>query len=528
MNRLFYGDNLHVMHQLMGSLSVDLIYLDPPFKSNRNYNLMYSRRIGRPIPEQEEAFCDTWEMDSKKRELAKQMPVFMRKHGVDEYYVRFWKYWMDALINTQPKLLAYLVYMVQRLMYMKLILKPTGSIYLHCDPEASHYIKVMMDAIFGHDNYQNEIVWKRTSAHSDAKKLGAVHDVIFHYSKSDRFKRNRLFAPYADSYIEKRYRNKDADGRRWMSAPITAKGLAGGGYRYEYRGVEDDWRVPLARMQELDANDDLHITRTGGLRWKKYLDQMKGVPINDVWTDIPPLNSQDKMRLGFPTQKPPNLLRRIIELSTDPGDLVFDPFCGCGTAVYAAHEAGRQWVGCDIAILAVRLIEDQLGIWYNLERKTDYETTGIPNSVESAERLFRQDPFQFEHWIVEQVGGFPTKKTGDKGVDGVMYYDMDDGEMGKMIFSVKGGHIRPSDVRDLEGTRSVDGIAHIAGFISLREPTKAMRQAADDAGKWHYKGEIYDRVQMLTVKEIVEDKRLFRTPTRVQYRDDHLQQSLGL
>ena len=174
------------------------------------------------------------------------------------------------------------------------------------------------------------------------------------------------------------------------------------------------------------------------------------------------------------------------------------------------------------------MIEDQLDIWYNLKRDEEYETTGIPNSVESAGVLFKQDPFQFEHWIVERVGAFPTKKTGDKGVDGVMYYDLDDGEMGKMILSVKGGNIRPSDVRDLEGTRSVDGMAHLAGFISLKEPTKAMRQAANDAGKWQYKGDTYDKVQLLTVKEIVEDKRLFRTPTRVQYRDDHLQQSFKL
>ena len=177
MNRLYYGDNLHVMNDLMGKAAVDLIYLESTVQVYQTYNLLYARRIGRPIPEQEEAFA-TRGFDREKRQLAKAMPVFMREHGIDEYYVRFWKYWTDALINTQPKLLAYLVYMVQRLMYMQTILKPTGSIYLHCDPEASHYIKVMMDAIFGHDNYDNEIIWKRTSAHSDAKKLGSVHDVI--------------------------------------------------------------------------------------------------------------------------------------------------------------------------------------------------------------------------------------------------------------------------------------------------------------------------------------------------------------
>ena len=534
MNRLFYGDNLHVMKDLMGNAAVDLIYLDPPFKSNQTYNLLYSRRIGRPIPEQEEAFCDTWDMDRKKRELAKAMPVLMRDHGIDEYYVQFWKYWMDALINTQPKLLAYLVYMVQRMMYMKLILKPTGSIFLHCDPEASHYIKVMMDAIFGHDNFQNEIIWKRTSSHSDAKKLGSVHDVIFRYSMSNKSTSNRLFVEYTKDHLNESYRYVDKDGRRHSRSDLTAMGTRRGETGKTWHDINPTdkgrhWIQTPEKLNELDKEGKIYWPDRGTMpRLMKFLDEMEGNPVNDLWTDIPPLGAHDKMRLGFQTQKPPDLLKRIIELSSNEGDVVFDPFCGCGTAVYAAHETGRQWIGCDIAVLAIRLIEDQLDVWYNLKRDTDYTTTGVPNSVESAERLFRQDPFQFEHWIVERVGGFPTKKTGDRGVDGVMYYDLDGGEMGKMIFSVKGGNIRPSDVRDLEGTRSVDDLAHLAGFISLKEPTKAMRQAADDAGKWQYKGDTYNRIQMLTVKEIVEDKRLFRTPTRVQYRDDHLQTALKL
>ena len=525
MNRLFYGDNLGVMNKLLPNASVDLIYLDPPFKSNRNYNLMYSRIVQRPIPEQEEAFCDTWEMDPAKEEMARAMPALMREQGIEDYYVEFWRLWMNALRHTNEKLLAYLIYMVQRLMFMKLILKPTGSIYLHCDPEASHYIKVMMDAIFHHSNFQNEIIWKRTSAHSDAHKLGAVHDVILHYTKTDKFTRNRVYVPYSPEYIEKRYRHRDERGR-YMDAPLTAKGLTGGGYRYEYRGKVDDWRVPLSTMQELDSEDELHITRTGGLRRKKYLKDMKGVAVNDVWTDIPPLNSQDKMRMGYPTQKPPNLLKRIITLSTNEGDVVFDPFCGCGTAAYAAQDTGREWIGCDIAILAVRLVEDHLKLWYDLERGADYETTGIPNSVESAQRLFQEDPFQFEHWIVERVGAFPTKKTGDKGVDGVLYFDMDGGDLGKMVLSVKGGNIRPSDIRDLQGVLHTDPDAHLAGFLSLREPTRAMREAASSDGQWSYKGETYDAIQLLTVQDVVEGKRLFQTPTRLKYKDDHLQETL--
>ncbi len=498
MNRLFYGDNLHVMRDLMGNHAVDLIYLDPPFKSNRTYNLLYARRIGRPIPEQEEAFCDTWTLGPDQRQLAKAMPVFMREHGVDEYYVRFWKFWMEALIHTQPRLLAYLVYMVQRMMYMKLILKPTGSIFLHCDPEASHYIKVMMDAIFGHGNFRNEIIWSynRFSRRGD-HEFPSMHDVILFYGAGKGNKFHKLKTEARDT---KRYEQ----GHHTVVDRGVKKLL-----------VYDADKAAAKIEQAEEEGTPIQYTEAR----QPYL--------GSVWSDIPIINPNAKERLGYQTQKPIDLVRRIINASTDPEDVVFDPFCGCGTSVYAAHETGRQWIGCDVAILAVRLIEDQLDIWYNLKRDADYTTTGIPNSVESAERLFRQDPFQFEHWIVERVGGFPTKKTGDRGVDGVMYYDLDDGEMGKMIFSVKGGNIRPSDVRDLEGTRSVDDLAHLAGFISLKEPTKAMRQAAADAGKWQYKGDSYDKVQMLTVKEIVEDNRLFRTPTRIQYRDDHLQQSFG-
>ena len=330
MNRLFYGDNLHVMSQLMGNHAVDLIYLDPPFKSNRTYNLLYSQRIGRPIPEQEEAFCDTWDLDAEKKELVKAMPVFMRDHGINEFYVRFWKYWTDALYHTQPKLLAYLVYMVQRLMYMKLILKPTGSIYLHCDPEASHYIKVMMDAIFGHENYQNEIIWKRTSAHSDAKKLGSVHDTLFFYSMSDTFTFNAQYGPYDESYIKSHYYRTDKKGRQYRTDNVTAGGLSGGGYDYEWNGVTKTWRYPKERMQELHEEGRLYYTRSGSPEYIRYLDEMPGVHVNDIWTDIPPLNSPDKKRLGFQTQKPPDLLKRIIELSSNPGDVVLIRSVGVG------------------------------------------------------------------------------------------------------------------------------------------------------------------------------------------------------
>ncbi len=235
MNQLHFGDNLTIM-QGMKSGSVDLIYLDPPFNSNREYNAIYKDETGRPLPDQIEAFCDLWTLDEGRERALRAMPVLMRENGIQDDVVEFWRLWMNALRNTQPRLLAYLSYMVERLLYMKVILKPTGSIYLHCDPTASHYIKVMMDAIFGHGNFRNEIIWKRTSGHSDAKRLGAVHDVILAYTRSEKFTYHRQHTPYDDAYIAQRYRYADKDGRRWMDGDLSAKGLSGGDTSTSTRG----------------------------------------------------------------------------------------------------------------------------------------------------------------------------------------------------------------------------------------------------------------------------------------------------
>jgi hypothetical protein len=249
---------------------------------------------------------------------------------------------------------------------------------------------------------------------------------------------------------------------------------------------------------------------------KRYLDEAKGIPLLDVITDISPLNNVSKERLGYPTQKPITLLKRIIAASSKPGDVIFDPFCGCGTTVYATQEIGeRTWVGCDIAILAVKLVREILTERYRLAEGADFTVTGVPNSGESAEHLFRRDPFQFQHWAVERVGGFPMlKKVADRGVDGRIYYEADTG-LRSMILSVKGGHLKPTDVRDLIGTVETSGDADLGGFISLQEPTKQMKEAAAKAGIFVYRGVTYPKVQMLTVKQIVEEKREFKCPTKI-------------
>jgi DNA modification methylase len=537
MNKLWYGDNLTIM-QGMKKHSVDLIYLDPPFKSDANYNLLYKNMTGKPVPEQAEAFFDTWELDAAKLEIARTMPVLMREHGVDDQYVEFWRIWMQALRNTQPELLAYLIYMVQRLLYMKSILRPTGSIYLHCDPTASHYIKVMMDGIFGHDNFRNEIIWKRTSTHSDSKTWSRVSDTILFYTSGKKFTWNTPREAHGEEYIAAKYRHDDGDGKVYrldnMTSPNPRPNMM-----YEWRGFpfpEKGWRYSKETMQRLDDEGRIwYPTHTDGSldtsrrpQLKRYLDEMQGGGVmGNVWTDIAPLNSQAKERLGYPTQKPKALLARIIAASTNPGDVVFDPFCGCGTAIYAAHELERKWIGCDIAILAVKLIREVLTEKYRLVEGSHFEVDGIPVSVEQAVELFKRDPFQFQHWVVERVGGFPMqKKVADRGIDGRIYFETRSA-LGEMIISVKGGRLRPTDVRDLRGVMEREKSA-MAGFLSLQEPSKAMRAEAADAGVFTYNDVNYPRLQLLTVREVLEERREFHMPTRINTKISTGQQSLAL
>ena len=519
MNRLYYGDNLKIMQQ-MPLYSVDLIYLDPPFNSQQNYNLLYKTLTGKPVPEQAEAFCDTWEMDAEKEAISRSMPALLREAGVEDYYVQFWRTWMDALRNVQPQLMAYLIYMVQRLAYMKGLLKPTGSIYLHCDPAASHYIKVMMDGIFGHHNFRSEIIWKRTSAHSSARRFGPVHDVILFYSKSDKYTWNRSFTPYAADYLKDRF--KRGGDTPWKDADITGAGVRHGETGTPWRGFDvtakgRHWAYPPEVLEQMDAEGRVYWPKKvgGWPREKVMLAESQGIPLQDIWTDIYPVNSQASDRLGYPTQKPIELMRRIIEASSNKGDLVFDPFCGCGTTVYAAEGAGRQWIGCDIAILAIKLIREVLAERYRLAEDVQFEVRGIPASVEQAEELFKHDPFQFQHWVVEKIGGFPMqKKVADRGIDGRLYFEEGKG-LRSMVLSVKGGHVRPTDIRDLRGVLEREQDVELAGFLSLQEPSKAMKAEAAEAGVYAYQGVEYPRIQMLTVQEIMEEKREFASPTKV-------------
>ena len=522
-NRLYYGDNLTIMRDNIGSESVDLIYLDPPFNSQRTYNLIYKQLTGLPVPEQEEAFCDAWEMDAEKEELARNMPVVLAQYGVDDDVVMFWQAWIKALRSSQPRLLAYLVYMTYRLFEMRRILKPRGSIYLHCDPAASHYIKVMMDGVFGHTNFRSEIIWKRTSAHSSAKRYGPVHDTILFYSKSDRYTWNNLYMPYDQSYLDEFYTHLDPSGRRWRRSDLTGAGTRNGETGQSWRGIDvtskgRHWAYPPRDLEEMDKAGKIHWpAKKGGMPMlKRYADEGKGVPLQDVWTDLPPIHNLAAERLGYPTQKPLALLDRIIKASTNEGDVVFDPFAGCGTAIYAAHLNNRYWLGCDIAILSVQIVRDVLLKRYGLQEDEEYKVSGVPLSVEGARELFDHDKRQFQHWVVELAGGFCNKKqSGDEGVDGRIWFDTHTG-LRNMVLSVKGGgQLNPSFIREVRGTMEADPTAEMAGFICMEKPTKGMVQEAAKAGMYKYLGKEYPRLQIRTVEELLDD-RTFDTPSRVR------------
>ncbi len=523
-NQLYYGDNLTIMRN-MPNACVDLIYLDPPFNSQRNYNLIYKTLTGQPVPEQEEAFCDAWEMDPEKEQMARNMPVVLREYGADENLVLFWSAWIDALRHTQPRLLAYLIYMSYRLFEMRRILKPTGSIYLHCDSNASHYIKVIMDGIFGHANFRNEIIWQRYSrpkgSQHKSRRFGWSTDTILFYTKSDnyQFHADRIRIPLTNEEIEERYTHRDQNGP-YYSGPILRAASMGArpNLVYEYKGYTPGpagWRMTREQLEKLDANGDLMWTSSGTPRRKVRPTEVPGHQVNNLWTDIGAIGSQAHERLGYPTQKPVALLERIIQASSNEGDVVFDPFCGCGTAVYASHLLKRKWIGCDIAILSVQIVRDVLYKWYGLVDGVNYEINGVPLSVEAANDLFSRDPHQFQHWAVELAGGFVSAKySGDLGIDGRIYFEARN-TLSSMVLSVKGGKLAPAYMRELHGVMEREESALMGGMICLQPPTKGMISEAASAGTITYHGKEYPKLQIRTIEELLAGKG-FDTPSQVQ------------
>ncbi len=420
------------------------------------------------------------------------------------------------------QMMAYLTMMAARLVELHRVLKPTGSLYLHCDPTASHYLKIVMDTIFGIENFNCEISWKRTSAHSDSKTLGNAHDIILFYTKSDNFVWNKQYQPYSENYINSHYRNVDKDGRIYRTDNLTATSLSGGGYTYDWNGVTKIWRCPKQKMQKLHDTGRLHYTKSGGVEYIRYLDEMPGIPLQDLWDDVSPINSQAQERLGYPTQKPLALLERIIQASSNEGDVVLDPFCGCGTAVAAAHKLNRRWIGIDITHLSISLMKYRLKDMFNLVEKQDYAVIGEPEDLGSARQLAHSDRYQFQWWALSLVqakplgggGGREGKKGSDKGVDGVLNFLEEKGKLQRVLIQVKSGHVKSGDIRDLRGVVEREEAA-IGVFVTLEPPSSEMVTEAVSAGFFTSKTwqKDYPRIQILTIEDLLAGKGINMPPS---------------
>jgi len=519
MNRLFFGDNLKWLRdtKLFPDASVDLVYLDPPFNSNADYNVLFRETSGEASQAQFHAFTDTWNWADAAQTYAEFLDDCPNT-AIGEM--------MDALhdfLRNSP-MMAYLAMMAPRLVELHRVLKPTGSLYLHCDPTASRYLGMLLDGIFGPRNFQNEIVWKRTSARSDSHRWNHIHDTILFYSKSADFTWTPQYTPYDEAYTAKFYQHVEPEtGRRYASDNLTAAGTREGSSGKPWHGINVKrkgihWKYTIAGLEELDQEGRIvWPEKKGGVpRYKRYLDEMPGLAVQSLITDIPPLSAQSAEKLGYPTQKPVALLERIIAVSSTPGDMVLDPFCGCGTTIHAAQKLGRHWIGIDVTYLAINLIKRRLKDAYGTD--VQFEERGQPTDFQSAKALAELDKWQFQQWALSLIDARPRLqgegKGADRGVDGLLYFYESKNEREKIVVQVKGGGVQRGDVAKLLG--DVNNQKCVAGIlITLEKPTKPMREEAADAGRyesklWHDKD--YPKIQILTVEGLLSGQERVETP----------------
>ena len=511
-NRLYFGDNLDILRQHIADESVDLIYLDPPFNSNATYNVLFRERSGEESAAQITAFDDTWRW-SLESELAYQDVVTQQGGKVGELLAA-----MRAFLG-QNDMMAYLTMMAQRMVELHRVLKPTGSIYLHCDPTASHYLKLLMDAVFGADNFRNEITWKRRHGFSNAVhqsvRFGVCTDILLFYAKTDAtpFKvQYNKEAPEYQAYIEKYFTQVDENGRKYQATSLTNPA-----YRpnliYEYKGYpppRNGWMITKEKMEQWDSEGRIHFPKKkdGRLRRKSFADELRGMPIQNLWDDIEQIGSHAQERLGYPTQKPESLLERIISASSNEGDVVLDPFCGCGTAVAAAERLNRRWIGIDITHLAITLIRHRLQDTFGEDLRS-YEVVGEPKDLPSAESLALHDRYQFEWWALGLVDARPArdrKKGADAGIDGyINFFDDNSGKPKRIVVQVKSGGVQRNQIATLRGDMEREN-ADLALFVTLKSPTRPMEQEAVEAGFYTpeaFPDQHYPRVQILTVEELL-------------------------
>jgi len=465
-NTLYFGDNLPILRDHVADESVDLIYLDPPFNSKATYNVLFHEKSGAESAAQITAFEDTWHWGIESEDAYHEVVTSGGKLADLLGALR-------QFLGTND-MMAYLTMMAIRLKELHGVLKPTGSIYLHCDPTASHYLKLILDGILGAGGFRNEIIWhygQRTAFHK--KHLSRKHDVIFLYGKTDQAVLNPVGLPWAkDEFLAHRHDVKVDDAGREF--------------------IWTDGGRP-------------------GTRYKRFVDEVlaQGKPLDSVW-NIPLLNSAAKERLGYPTQKPEALLERIIMASSNEGDVVLDPFCGCGTAIAVAERLHRRWIGIDITHLAVTLMKHRLHDTFGKDL-SPYEVIGDPKDLAGAKALALQDRYQFEWWALGLVEAQPAqnkKKGADKGVDGLIYFiDNAEGKLKRILVQVKSGHVMRSQVSDL--CHAVDREnAAIGLFITLEKPTRPMIEEAATAGFYEAKelGKKYPRLQILTIEELLNGK----------------------
>lgn len=509
-NTLFYGDNLGILREYIDDESVDLIYLDPPFNSNRSYNVLFKDESGFDSEAQISAFDDTWHWG----ETAEETYFHLVNNSSPEIATMIGA--MRQFIGTN-QMMAYLVMMTVRLIELYRVLKPNGSLFLHCDPTASHYLKILLDTIFEYRNFQNEITWKRTSTHSDAKKFPNISDTILFYSKTNQFTWNSIWVEHSQEYIDSHYRKVEPDsGRRYQLGDLT-KPKGSEGYFYDLLGCKppkNGWRMPFSTAEQWIAEGKVVMPTKGKKpRYKRYLDELKGKLVGNIWTDIPPVNSQAKDSLDYPTQKPVELLERIIKASSIPNDVVLDPFSGCGTAIAASQKLGRKWIGIDITYLAIALHKNRLKDMFTLESKKDYEIIGDPQSVHDAHQLAQDDRFQFEWWALSLIEARPVKgkkKGSDKGIDGIITFsDEANGKIKQVLVQVKSGHVNSGFIRDLRGTIEREENAVMGIFITLEKPSKNMLTESLEAGYYvsPFTGERHNKIQILTIEELLDERK---------------------
>lgn len=542
-NILFYGNNLEVLRKYsdshLRSESVDCVYIDPPFNSNAGYNVLFEKVATVESTAQIQAFTDTWTWD----EAAIQAYEEVVAAGGDLATT------MEALfqiLDTTP-MMAYLANMAPRLVELHRVLKPTGTFFLHCDPTASHYLKLLLDCIFGPKNFGNEIIWRRTNVHNSRNAMGKIHDVILRYTKSSAAVFNVVRTPYAKSYMAERFTCQDERGAYKDYGDLTGPGVRTGDSGKEWLGfnpttIGRHWQPPKSMYELLgeDISDLPMMERLDYLlakgfivppsgpgkapRAKQYAGE--GIPVQDLWAyqphtrgfladggeidgDVAWLVSGHPERLGYDTQKPEGLLSRIIRSCTKEGDTVLDAFCGCGTTIMAAQRLKRRWIGIDVTPLATGLIQQRLTDKFP-GSESSYKVIGEPVDLDGARKLAADKPLHFQDWAIFRVGGVPSpRKSGDHGVDGVIRFQTagTGSPFERIVISVKGGGTGPKDVRDLVGTVAAQKAA-MGVLITVQEPTKDMKAEAAKAGYYESAWGKHRKIQIITTKQILAGDRI--------------------